>query len=128
VSVPVALERLREEVSRFGGTAYLLTVGSDGRPHSVAMTVSWTGDDLVTSAGRRTLANAAARPLVSVLWPPVEPGGYSLIVDGAATADAAGSTVSVRPTNAVLHRPVGSPDPGSSACGSDCVPLRPPAG
>jgi len=124
VSVPVALDRLYAEVERFGRSPYLLTVAADGRPHAVAVTVRWRGDELVASAGNRTRANAAERPLVSLLWPPAEPGGFSLIVDGTA-ADADGGGVSVRPTTAVLHRPAPR-EPGDdrdSSCGSDCVPL-----
>ncbi len=67
------------------------------------------------------------RPLVTLLWPPAEPGGYSLIVDGTVTsAEGAGTgdnSVVVRPTKAVLHRPAVSPDDASPGCGSDCVPL-----
>ena len=131
MTVPVNMARLRGETERFGSVAFLLTVSDDGRPHAVSVPVAWAGDDLVAEAGRRTARNAVARPAVSVLWPPFEPGGYSLIVDGEAGVSVLddpgreGGRVVVRPTAAVLHRSPAGPD-GQGACGSDCVPvLRP---
>jgi hypothetical protein len=125
MSIPVALEKLRAEVDRFGVTPYLLTVGDDGRPHSVSVAIEWCGDALVATAGKRTLANAAARPLVSLLWAPIEPGGYSLIADGEARVRGAGeeARVVVRPTRGVLHRPAAAPAAVAPGCSADCVPL-----
>ena len=127
MSQPVSLERLRQEVARHECPAYLLTVGPDGRPHSVALTPAWSGDELVMAPGNSSVANAEARRLVSLLWPPAEPGGYSLIVDATVTEASAGgrgdNVLSVRPTKAVLHRPAAAPDPDGSASGSDCLPL-----
>jgi hypothetical protein len=119
MSIPVSLDALRDEISRFG-FAYLLTVSADDRPHSTAVTVQWDADELVVPAGNRTVANATDRPLVSLVWPPTEDEGFSLIVD----ADATSSTTTadgkrwlrLRPTSAVLHRP-------ASSGGSDCVPV-----
>lgn len=123
MSVPVVLDRLREEVYRFGLSPYLLTVTADGRPHAVSVTVVWDGDELAASAGRTTLANARERPAVSLLWPPTERGGYALILDGVARAET--DRVSVRPTSAVLHRSAAGPE-GIGPPQSDCVPvLRP---
>jgi hypothetical protein len=67
--------------------------------------------------GRHTQANAAARPEVTLVFPPREVGGYTLLVDG--TADVDGSTVTVAPVKAILHRPAAGPDGGRA--GSDCV-------
>ena len=126
VSVAVSLDRLREETARHGSPAFLLTVAGDGRPHCVALAPDWSGDELTMAPGNSSVANAAARPLVSLLWPPVEAGGYSLIVDAVVTAasDAGrgANSLTVRPTKAVLHRPAAAAGPGE-ACGSDCVPL-----
>lgn len=125
MSVPVGLEELRAEAERRGTTPYLLTVGDDGRPHSVAVSARWQGGALVVRAGRRTAANASARPLVSLLWPPGEPGGYSLIVDGDAAVEGEGEDahVVVRPTRGVLHRPASAPAPLAEGCSADCRPL-----
>ncbi|MGH8976422.1 MAG: hypothetical protein ACRD0C_24805 [Acidimicrobiia bacterium] len=120
MSIPVELDRLRDETARYGETAYLLTSGDDGRPHAVAAPVRWEEDRLVASAGKRTRRNVAGRPLVSFLWPPTDPDGYTLIVD--ADAVVAGDTVSARPTRAVLHRP-GAAASQRPSCTSDCVPI-----
>jgi hypothetical protein len=86
----------------------------------VLSTIAWEGDRIVVQAGRRTAGNAAAQSLVALLWPPLEAGGYSLIVDGGAAA--ADGRLLVEPTKAVLHRP-GPPTPAGAAsgCTSDCV-------
>ena len=116
VSVPVGLEELREAVERFGALPFLLTTGADGRPHAVSVHVGWTESALVARAGRRTVSNAAERPLVSLLWPPVADDGFGLIVDGTATVDE--DRVVVTPTNAVLHRQAAD---AGQASASDCV-------
>jgi hypothetical protein len=54
---------------------------------------------------------------VSLLWPSLVPGSYSLIVDGDASLD--GAEVVVRPSRAVRHRtPVGTSgaDPDAPSC------------
>lgn len=123
MSIPVPLDRLRAELVAFGRAPYLLTVSPGGRPHAVAVAAEVTDEGLRTTAGRTTAANAARSPLVSVVWPPDEAGGYSLIVDGEARVEADGA-LAIRATGAVLHRP--GPPPGGQArpgCTADCVPL-----
>ena len=116
MSVPVELERLRDEVERFGSFAYLLTVTDDNRPHAVAVTAQWTDDGALTAlAGRSSLANAARRPSVSLLWAPVDDELFSLIVDGRAEVDEPASRLAIRPAKAVLHRA------RVDGAGSDCV-------
>jgi hypothetical protein len=125
MSIPVALEKLRAEAERFGATPYLLTVGDDGRPHSVSVSASWEDGVLVAKTGKRTAANAAARKLVSLLWASREAGGYSLIVDGDASLRGTGedARVIVRPTRGVLHRPAATPADAPEGCSADCVPV-----
>jgi len=123
MSIPVPLDRLRAATVERGGTAYLLTVSDDGGPHAVHGAVRWEGDVLVTEVGRRTGANAAARPTVSLLYPVRADGDHSLIVDGTAVVED-GHRVAITPTKAVLHRPAAAPDP-ASPCAADCVPLLP---
>ena len=121
MSIAVDLEALAERVTEYGPHPYLLTTGEDGRPHAVAVTIVVKAGRFEAGVGRRSGSNAAAQPLVSLLWPPVEPGGYSLIVDGAAVVEADGtndSVVVVTPSRAVLHRPA----PGAAG-GSDCAPV-----
>ena len=59
----------------------------------------------IAPVGNTTGRNAAAHGAVTVLWPPREPTGYSLIVDGTAMVD--GDQLRLTPNRAVLHR---SPD------------------
>ena len=115
----MGLDRLREEVEQYGLLPYLLTVSPEGTPHAVALPVGWEGDRFVGAAGRRTAENVQAHAVVTLLWPPLEPGGYSLIVDGEGVVD--GDQVRVAPQKALLHRP--SPGASLNACGHDCVPV-----
>lgn len=126
MSIPVPLDRLRAALEERGGGAYLLTVSDDGRPHAVHVPTRWQGDHLAAEVGKRTAANAAARPAVSLVFPLRSAGDYSLIVDGtASTGGSDGRLVLVAPTRAVLHRPAAAvPDPAAE-CGADCVPLLP---
>lgn len=131
MSIPVELAELADAMAvyRFG---YLLSIADDGRPHVVGTTPLMVDGALTASGlGRRTAANLAARPEVTVLWPPAEPAGYSLIVDGRAEMGADGS-VTIAPERAVLHRSTphvdGAPEPAVSGepapgCVSDCVEI-----
>jgi hypothetical protein len=122
MSIAVGLERLAETLDRYR-SGYLLTVGENARAHVVAVNPRLVEGTLrILDPGRRTQANAAARPSVTVLWPPPDPSGYSLIVDGnAGTAD---GELTVTPTRAVLHRPAPpGATPAGGGCTSDCVEL-----
>ena len=121
MSIPVELEALAAEVERHGPFPYLLTVTDDGRPHAVSVGVGWDGDRLVMQVGRRTAGNAVARPAVSLLWAPHEPGGYTLIVDGTGEAD--GDRLAVRPGKAVLHRNAAAAQ-AEGGYAADCVPVE----
>ena len=126
MSVPVPLLRLRAAIEERGASGYLLTVSDDASPHAVHAPVRWDGDVIVADVGKRSAANAVARPAVSLLFPVRGEGDYSLIVDGTAvvaTGDG-GGRVCITPTRAVLHRPAVVPDP-ESPCAADCVPLLP---
>ena len=101
------VEQLFDEVGQWG-FGYLLTVTDDGRPHLLALTPSVHGDGAdrllrFDAGGGKACRNAAARPMVSVVFPPsARSDGMSLVVDGQATVD--GDLVDVAPTWAVLHR------------------------
>ena len=125
MSKSIHINDLRTECARFGANPYLLTQGDDGRPHAVAVSIEWQEDCVLTTTGTKSAANVAARPLLSLLWPPIEVGGYSLIVDGDGHVIGSGSDVriSVTPTRGVLHRPGTSPASAARDCGSDCIPL-----
>jgi hypothetical protein len=122
MSIAVDLDKLAEALGGYS-FAYLVTVGDDYRAHTVAVDPMLVGTGFVLdSVGNRTRRNASAHAGVTLVWPPQEPGGYTLIVDGTATSS--GDGLRITPTGAVLHRKPG-PDapPSASACGDDCVPL-----
>ena len=115
MSVKVDLAELAEHLQHYG-FAYLLTVGDDQRPHAVAVRPTFDGRALdVDGLGRQSRSNLEARPDISLVWPPFEHGGYSLIVDGQASLTDAGATVTLE--HAVLHR-------HAERGGHDCVPLE----
>ena len=120
MSIPVDLDALRTELAARQRPAYLITAGADGPPHLVATFLRWADGSFEAPAGRHTAGNVGERPHASVVVPPDEPGGYSLIFD--AGAGVVGDVVRLTPTKAVLHRPAeGEGDPG--ACGHDCAPV-----
>jgi hypothetical protein len=122
MSIPVKPEDLAEALRSYP-FGYLVTVGQDGRPHVVAVSPSLRQGALhVEDTGRRTRANAAARPDVTLVHPPASPGGYSLIVDG--RAEVADDVLLVSPSSAGLHRPASHGAPSSeTGCGADCRPV-----
>ncbi len=134
----VDLKRLAAALPDFP-FAYLITVDDGYRVHTV--TVEPTLRDLpegpdgpraivdVGPIGGHTRQNLAHRSEVTLLWPPHEPGGYSLIVDGRAEAtgtDGETARFGVVPTRALLHREAASPD-SANGCLHDCVVFSEPA-
>ncbi len=120
---------LSEALDRFGAAAFLVSVTAECRPHLAPVEVESRngGAELAIAVlqGSRSARNAAANPIVCLHWPPVATSdGYSLIVDGDTTSDtrAHDTLLLVRPVKAVLHR-AGAPEPGTTACGHDCVGL-----
>jgi hypothetical protein len=126
MSIPVAIPDLPTAMQRYGGWAFLLTGGDNGRPHAVQVVLAWDGSNLRCPAGGKTVSNATARPAVALVWPPAEPAGHCLIVDADAAPGDDGELV-LTPTKAVLHRgAVPGVDPGTaftSDCGNDCAPV-----
>ena len=121
MSVKVDLDDLARALRDFT-FAYLVTVGDDFRAHTVAVDpVLADGRFAIDGVGNSTRRNAVAHPDVTVVWPPSEAGGYTLIVDGRAEVTVGG--VAVTPTSAVLHRPATTGFPAASGCGDDCIPL-----
>lgn len=123
MSIPVELDRLAEALTDFGA-GYLLTASADGRVK--VLTVDPTVRDgavLVSGPSRGSAANIAVNPQVTLVFPPAQPKGFSLIVDG--VAEAAGDDFRVRPSAAVLHRPSAHSDgpPPPDGCGHDCKPV-----
>jgi hypothetical protein len=122
VSIPVEIGDLVTALERFG-SGYLLTT-TDGRVKVV--TVDPTAADAglrIADPGHGTRGNLAANPVVTLVFPPLEKHGYTLLVDGAAAVD--GEDVVVTPTSAVLHRPAAHADGPlpPDGCGHDCAPV-----
>src|ERR1700682_6146295 len=110
MSVKVDLDQLAAALEDFT-FAYLVTVGDDYRAHTVAVEpVFADGVINVGPVGGGTRRNLAQHDGVTLVWPPSQPGDYTLIVDGRAEVTDDGLTVV--PTRAVLHRRATS---GSSA-------------
>ena len=106
MSISVALDDLAGEVAK-RGPGYLLTTAADSRPHVMHLRWTMEGIELRAGVGRSASANISAQAAVTLLWPPEEDGGYSLIVDGdASIADGADGPIAVvTAQGAVLHRP-----------------------
>ncbi|MEO6887348.1 MAG: pyridoxamine 5'-phosphate oxidase family protein [Jatrophihabitantaceae bacterium] len=123
--------QVQEQVSRFPGDPYLLTVTAENRPHcgSVAVRCDDARCLLIVPAPSSWPGSAASGYCqVSLVWPPPAPGGHSLIIDGDAhnVPGAGEQMLAIDPTRAVLYRRgPGLADPDAS-CSSDCIPILSP--
>jgi hypothetical protein len=121
MSVKVDPDRLADTLADFT-FAYLITVGDDFRAHTVAIhPVLVDGVLDVGTVGNRTRRNVDRHPDITVVWPPREPGGYTLIVDG--RGDLTDTALAITPVTAVLHRRAAPDSTTAAGCGDDCVPL-----
>jgi hypothetical protein len=122
MSVKVDLDQLADALADFT-FAYLITVGDDYRAHTVAVQPVLVDGVLdVDAIGKSTRSNSRAHPAVTVVWPPRERGGYTLIVDGQGQPTDDG--LRVVPSRAVLHRPAAPGAATKPGCIHDCVPLE----
>lgn len=113
---------LAEMIAEYGRDAYLLTISPDG-PHTSFVSVNLAGNVIDCAVGKSAARNIAEGPCVSLFWPPREPGGYALIVNGTAAGrrEASGvPTASISITKSVLHRAGPKPDDSDGPCPSDC--------
>jgi Pyridoxamine 5'-phosphate oxidase len=123
VTMKVELDELAARLAEYT-FAYLATVGDDGRVHLLAVLPEITGATLtIGGVGKHSLANVETHPNATLVWPPAAPDGFSLIVDGAASAGKGDgdSEIVVTPTKAILHRP--AVDADGRRTGSDCAPV-----
>ncbi|HKV22378.1 MAG TPA: pyridoxamine 5'-phosphate oxidase family protein [Mycobacterium sp.] len=112
MSVKVDLEQLESALAEYS-FAYVVTVSEDHRAHTVAVTpVLADGVFTVDAFGGTTKRNAEAHPDITLVWPPRDPSGYTLIVDG--RCELTDEAMRVTPDRAVLHR-----------MPNDCMPLEP---
>jgi hypothetical protein len=129
MSIPVDVGDLARALEGYA-VGYLLTSSAEGRVKAVTVEPTLEGSTLrIAGPGGGTLRNLATNPAVTVLFPPLEQRGFTLLVDG--TAQVRGDDVEVTPQSAVLHRPAmhadGPPPPVAlgepTACGNDCAPI-----
>lgn len=103
MSVVVDLADIPERLREFD-RGYLLTT-RDGLVKAVSVrAAAEAGALLVVAPGGGSLRNVGVNPAVTLLFPPLEDPGMTLLVDGTAVAE--GDDLRVTPTGAVLHRPV----------------------
>ena len=100
MSIAVALEELSGKLAEYPW-CYLVTSGEE-RPHLIAVKPSIVKDGLRCETGHSSRANVIRNPMVVLMFPPSQPDGLSLLVDGEGEVN--GDGVVVRPTWAVLHR------------------------
>ena len=133
MSIPVAVADLARALQQFGAGYLLTTTGGTVKVVTVEPMLT-DGALRVAGPGRGTLANVAENAAVTLVFPPPEPRGFTLLVDGTGEVD--GDDVRVTPTGAVLHRPAmhadGPPAPLSAgeatdSCANDCAPVVGPA-
>jgi hypothetical protein len=113
---------LSQAISQYGREAYLLTIGKDG-PHTSNVSIDLRGSVIGCAIGASAARNIATEPNVSLFWPPTEPGGYAMILNGTAAqrCEPSGVTMAeITLTKSVLHRPGPKPADGDSPCASDC--------
>ena len=122
MSIAVDVADLARALQGFRAGYLLTTKGGNVKVVTVEPTVT-DGVVLVESPGRGTLANLADNPALTLVFPPLESKGFTLLVDG--TAEVSGDDVRVTPTGAVLHRPASHADgpPAPEGCGNDCAPV-----
>jgi hypothetical protein len=121
------IRTLTEAISHYGREAYLLTVAEDG-PHTSHVRIELQGSSIGCTLGASAARNIARESNVSLFWPPTEPGGYALIVNGAAAGELQPTGVPVAKitlTKSVLHRPGPRPDESDGPCANDCRRLMP---
>lgn len=122
MSIPVEIAKLADALADHGA-GYLLTSSADGAVKAVTVEPTLVDGVLRCPPSRGSAANLAANPKATLLFPPREPRGHTLLVDGTATASDEG--IDVTPASAVLHRPAShaSGPVDGEGCGNDCAPV-----
>ena len=128
MSIPVEPADLAQALADFDSGYLLSTSSPQVKVVTVDPVVADDGTLRIAGPGRGTLRNLAENTAVTVVFPPRERHGYTLLVDGMGAVD--GEDVVVTATAAVLHRPAAHADGPlpPDGCGADCAPVGgPPA-
>ncbi len=113
---------LSQALDQYGTQAYLLTVAPEG-PHTSHVDVALHGSEFRFALGGTGQTNARNNANVSLLWPALEKGGYSIVANGVLTLDGdSNERATVAISKSVLHRPGPARIPGGP-CSSDCLQL-----
>ena len=122
MSVKVDLDQLAGALDGYS-FAYLVTVDDGYHAHTVAVEPVFADGILdIGSVGGSTRRNVIAHQEVTLVWPPTERGGYSLIVDGRGLPG--DDALTVVPNRAVLHRKAAPGRATKPGCKDDCQPLE----
>ena len=103
MSIPVDLADIPQRLTEFD-RGYLLTT-RDGLVKAVSVRAVVEGNRLrIPTPGRGSIANVGANPPATLLFPPLDNPGMTLLVDGSAAAD--GDDILLTAGSAILHKPV----------------------
>lgn len=123
MSIPVEIPKLADALADFP-VGYLLTASADGAVKAVTVEPELVDGVLRCPPSKGSGGNLAGNPRATLLFPPTEARGYTLLVDG--TGVAAADAIVVTPETAVLHRPASHADgpvESTDGCGNDCAPV-----
>tara|TARA_B100000214_G_scaffold87812_1_gene60334 strand:- start:4167 stop:4550 length:384 start_codon:yes stop_codon:yes gene_type:complete len=124
MSIPVTAKDIHKTIKEYGSSTYLISATADNHPHVANLTFAIDKNDLIFTVGKRGTKNLENCPHVTMLWPPKELGGYSLIIDGIASKhenfDGSGSVWKISFDSGILHRPAQNLAGNDDSCGSDC--------
>lgn len=125
MSIPVKIEDLARALRDFD--QHFLLTSRDGSVKVVGVEASVETDSvLIPTSSGGSARNLETNPTATLMCPPREAGGYTLLVDGTAVSE--GDGFRLRPTRAVLHRRA-TPENATlaaadgAACVNDCVDL-----
>jgi len=117
VSVKITIDDLTDRLDEYGTAAFLVTVGADSSPKVVHAPVVWDGEVLRCTPGGGTLTNLTGGGPVTLVFPSLENGGYSMFLDGRGVPDPDDDAVAVIEfTGGVLHRPAPDAPGGDARC------------
>lgn len=129
MSIPVEIGDLATALADFGPGYLMTTTGGAVKVVTVDPLLA-DGALTITRPGKGTVRNLAENAAVTLVFPPAERRGFSLLIDGSGTVE--GEDVRVVPATAVLHRPMshadGPPPPPSAgeqtdSCANECAPV-----
>ena len=101
MSIKVELADLASALAEFPW-GYVVTVTDESRAHLRAVPTQFVDGVLAAKVGPGTIAAVAIRPQMTMVFPPTQVDGMSLIVDGDGAAF--DDHIELTPTSAVLHR------------------------